>query len=227
MNIYEDPLFGAAVTVGAYALARLLHRRFRFLHPLFVCSLGLIALLLALDIPYDAYNEGGRIVSFFLGPATVALGVPLYKQWPKVRARLLAVLGGVTAGSVSGIVLGGWLAWALGGTKEIIYSMMPKTVTSPVSLEIADRLGGIPELAATLTVLSGLLGSMFGPELLRLCGVRADLPLGTAIGTTSHGIGTARLLAESEAAGGISSFCMAAAAIVTPMMFVPVYWLLL
>lgn len=226
MSLYEDPVFGAAVTVGAYALARRLHRRWRAFHPLFVCSFGLIVLLLVLDIPYEAYNVGGRIVSFFLGPATIALGVPLYKQWPKVRDRFAAIISGITVGSVTGIATGGLIVWSLGGAQEMIYSMMPKTVTSPVAIEISIRLGGLPELSAVLTVLSGLLGSMIGPELLRRCGVRADVPLGTAMGTSSHGIGTARLLAESEAAGGISSFSMAAAAIITPILFIPVYWLL-
>ncbi|RAV12660.1 LrgB family protein [Paenibacillus contaminans] len=221
-----EPLFGVAATVLAYAGAQRLHRRWKWLHPLFVCAGGLIVLLLALDVPYESYREGGDLVAFFLGPATVALGVPLYKQADRIRRHAAAVLSAVTIGSFSSIASAGFLVWLLGGSRELMATMMPKSATSPIAIEIVRQAGGIPELGAVFTVLTGLLGSMIGPELLRLLGIRGELSVAVAVGTAAHGIGTARLIRESETQGGLGGLAMAIAGIVTALAFMPLYgWL--
>lgn len=222
--VYSHPLFGVAVTLGAYAIALKLHGRWRALHPLFVCAGGIVVLLWLTGIPYESYNKGGEIITFFLGPATVALGVPLYKQAAAIKKDVRAILAGVTAGSVSGIASAGCLMWALGGTRELMLTMMPKSVTSPIAIEIARQAGGIPELAAVFAVLAGLLGSMIGPAFLRALGISADVPLGVAIGTAAHGIGTGRLIRESELQGSVSGVSMALAGMVTSILFIPLYY---
>lgn len=225
-SIVDDPLFGISLTVLCYLAALGLHRRWKWLHPLFVTGGGLIAVLVLLDIPYESYRQGGDMIAFMLGPSTVALGIPLYKQAPRIRKRMAAILGGITVGSMSAMASAALLVWLLGGTKELMLTMIPKSATTPISVEIVRQLGGEPELGAVLTVLTGLLGSMIGPELLRLAGVRQDIPLGVAIGTSSHGIGTARVLRESELAGGVSGFAMAVTGIVTSICAIPLYgWL--
>mgnify|MGYP000959682844 CR=1 FL=1 len=216
----SNPVFGIALTVIAYVASLRLQRRYPWLHPLFVTSGGIILLLVALRIPYEAYAAGGKVLEFFLGPATVALGVPLYRQFRRMKRDLTAILAGVTVGSATGIVVAGLSASLFGASQELVRSMLPKSVTTPISLELARDLGGVPELAAVLTVLTGLFGSMFGPALLRRCGVRDDLPLGIAIGTAAHGIGTARLIRESESQGAASSLAMALAGIVTSVLAV-------
>lgn len=224
-DVLYSPLFGVSVTIIVYVLARAVHVRWRKAHPLFLTSLLLIAMLVICGIPYDAYKAGGDAVAFFLGPATIALGVPLYKNARAIRRRIPAIVAGVTAGSVSSIVSAGAIAWALGGTPEIVLSVLSKSVTSPIAIEITRQLGGIPELGATLAVLTGLIGSMIGPEFLRLCGVQGDIPLAVAIGTSSHGIGTGRLIRESELQGGVSGFAMGLAGIVTSILMIPLYGL--
>jgi len=225
-QIWQHPLFGVTVTVLAYVVALKLHGRRKALHPLFVCSGGIILLLLLTGIPYESYKVGGDFIAFLLGPATVALGVPLYKQRAYIRKYFAAILSGVTVGSVVGIASAGALVWLMGGTRELIVTMMPKSVTSPISLEIVRQAGGMPELGAVFTVLTGLLGSMIGPELLRLLRMRGDVPIGVAIGTSAHGIGTARIIRESELQGGIGGVSMALAGIVTSLLFIPLYaWL--
>jgi putative effector of murein hydrolase len=224
----SDPLFGAALTVGAYALACFVRDRwFRALHPLLTAAAAIILLLLAADIPYEDYNAGGSIVSFFLGPATIALGTLIYKHWPLVRERIAAILSGMTFGTLFGIGITALLLWLLGGSWPVLLSMLPKTVTSPVAVEIVSLIGGVPEMGAVFTVLTGLAGSVLGPPLARLAGIRSDAAVGTAIGTTSHGIGTARLLTDSEIQGSVSGFAMACSAILTPILFVPIDWWLL
>jgi len=214
----SEPVFGMALTVIAYVASLRVQRRYPWLHPLFVTSGGIILLLVALRIPYEAYAVGGKVLEFFLGPATVALGVPLYRQFRRMKRSMAAILAGVTAGSATGIVIAGLSASLFGASQELVRSMMTKSVTTPIALELARELGGVPELAAVLTVLTGLFGSMFGPALLRRCGVRSDLPIGIAIGTAAHGIGTARLLRESEPQGAASSLAMALAGVITSVL---------
>lgn len=224
----SHPLFGVTFTVGAYALSCWVRDRwFRALNPLLAASTVLIIFLLSADIPYEVYNVGGSVVSFFLGPATIALGTLIYKHWPLVRSRIVAILSGITFGTLFGIRVTAILLWLLGGTWPVLLSMLPKTVTSPVAVEIVSLIGGIPEMGAVFTVLTGLTGSVLGPALSRLAGIRSDAAVGTAFGTTSHGIGTARLLFDSEIRGSISGFAMACSAILTPIIFVPIYWWLL
>lgn len=223
-DIVQSPIFGVSITVLAYAASQILHKKWKWLHPLFLTSGGLIMFLLVCDIPYEDYKIGGDLIIFFLGPATVALGVPLYKQAQKIKRGLIAIVAGMTTGSISSLVSAGFLVWLLDGSRELMLSMMPKSVTAPVSIEIVRQLGGIPELGAVLTVLTGLLGSMFGPELLKAFGIRRDIPIGAAIGTAAHGIGTARVLRESELQGSVSGFCMGLNAIITSLLVIPLYW---
>jgi predicted murein hydrolase (TIGR00659 family) len=225
-DVTVQPVFGVALSVISYTLALYLNRRWSWLHPLFVCSGIIVIALIAIGIPYEAYRKGADMLVFLLGPATVALGIPLYKNARRIGNSLYSILGGITAGSVSALLLSAVLVWSLGGSKELMVTMMPKSVTSPIALEISRQAGGIPELTAVLTVLTGLIGSMFGPGLLRFCGVRDDIAIGVAIGTSSHGIGTARIIQDSELQGSVAGFAMGVAGILTSLLFVPLYvWL--
>lgn len=225
-ELSTEPLFGITLTVVAYTIAMKCQQKLKSLHPLLISSFLIISVLLIMNVPYEAYKKGGDYIVFLLGPATVALGVPLYKNAKRIGRSFVPILTGITAGSVSALLLSFALVWSLGGSRELIITMMPKSVTSPVALEIARQAGGIPELTAVLTVLTGLVGSQFGPALLRLAGVSGDIPLGTAIGTTAHGIGTARIIRDSELAGSVSGFAMGVTAVITSLLFIPLYvWL--
>lgn len=224
-EIAKQPLFGVALTVAFYAIAQLLSRRWKWLHPLFVTAGGMIVFLLLCEIPYEDYKIGGDIVSFFLGPATVALAVPLYKSAQFMKGKVRAIVLGVAIGSISGLLSVALFMWALHGVRDTLLSMLPKSATSPIAIELARQLGGTPELGGVFAVLTGLLGSMLGPLLLRKAGVRSDVAIGTAVGTASHGIGTARLLRESELQGGVSGLAMGLSGIITPILCIPIYWL--
>lgn len=221
-----EPLFGITLTVVAYAVALKCQQKWKGIHPLLISSILIIAMLMFMQVPYEAYKKGGDYIVFLLGPATVALGVPLYKNAQRIGRSFVPIITGITVGSVSALMMSAGLVWSLGGSRELMITMMPKSVTSPVALEIARQAGGIPELTAVLTVLTGLIGSLFGPALLRLAGVREDISLGAAIGTAAHGIGTAQMIRDSELAGSISGFAMGATAIITSLLFIPLYiWL--
>lgn len=230
--VFSSPLFGIAVTVIAYVIGTGAHRRWNWAHGLVVTCGILVALILVAQwrgwFTYGQYKVGGDVVAFFLGPATVALGVPLYKRAREIRAHLVAVIVSVVAGSACGIVSSIVLVRAVHGSRGVMLSMAPKSVTTPISMEVSRMIGGVPELTAVLTVLAGLIGSVIGPWVLKRVGVRNALAVGAAMGTSSHGIGTARMIRESELAGGVSGLSMALAGIVTSVMVAAIrhwHWL--
>ncbi|HZZ41591.1 MAG TPA: LrgB family protein [Tepidisphaeraceae bacterium] len=222
--IYSTPLFGVAATVIAYSIGTGAHRRWRWAHGLVVTCGLLIAMILLGHVPYADYKVGGDLVAFFLGPATVALGVPLYKRAREIQQHLKAVILSVIAGAAVGIISAVLLVKLAGGSRTVMLSMAPKSVTTPISMEVSRMIGGTPELTAVLTVLAGLIGSVIGPWVLKCVGVKDDISVGVAMGTSSHGIGTARLVRESELAGGVAGLSMALAGIVTSLMAVGIKW---
>lgn len=221
---FNQPLYGVAATVLLYVAALLLRSKWTWLHPLFMTCTFLIILVLATDT-YDSYQIGGEWVTFFLGPATVALGVPLYKHFRTIKKQFKAIVVGVVVGSLSSLTAVWGLLFVLDSSKALMLSMLPKSVTAPVSVEMAKQLGGIPELAAVFAVLTGLFGSIMGPALLKRIGIKHDVAIGTAIGTSSHGIGTARVIRDSDLQGSISSVAMGLTAIITSILVVPLYYL--
>lgn len=224
MEPWSNPLFGVGLTVVLYAAMSRLQRKFSWLHPLLFSSAVIIVFLLLTGIEHDAYQSGGQLVSFWLGPATVALAVPFVQQFQTFRRHMVSIFCGVAAGSVVGIASAGAIAWLLGGQPEVVFSMIPKSVTSPISAELSRELGGIPGLTVVVTVLAGLLGNLWGYPLMRRFGISDPLARGTAMGTAAHGIGTARALQVSPLDGGMSSFAMGLAGLITSVLVIPLYW---
>ncbi|ACB84594.1 LrgB family protein [Natranaerobius thermophilus] len=223
MEFLNQPIFGVGMTIIPYMIFVLLKQRVPMVNPFIFTTTLIILLLLTLDIPYDAYEEGGRIIEFMLAPATIALGVPIYKEAQRIKDNLVPILLGNTVGSLVGLVSAGLLVFILSGNQGLMFSMMPKSATTPISVEIVANLGGMPSLGATFTVLTGVFGSLFGPELLKKCGISENESIGAAMGTSSHGIGTARVVAQSEIQGSISAFSMGMTGIITSIMAIPLY----
>jgi predicted murein hydrolase (TIGR00659 family) len=223
-ELFNQPLFGVTLSVGAYALGIRLSQKYPRIHPLFVSSLSIILFLFVTNVPYETYKIGGDWLSFLLGPATVALGVPLYKYRTRIKKQLSAILTGVVAGSLMGILSAGSFIWMLGGSKQLVLTILPKSVSSPIAIELSKLVGGIPELSAVLTVLTGLIGSMLGKSFLQRLGIRESWVIGIATGTAAHGIGTAKLMHSSEIEGSYSAFAMALSGIVTSVFFIPIVW---
>ncbi len=204
----EMAVFGVALTVVMYALSLWTTKRYPRIHPLLLCSAGIIMILLLFQVPYSQYAIGGEWITLLLGPATVALAVPLYKHWMLVRSNGLPIIAAVLAGSLTGVVSSVLLLQGLGGSEEVILSALPRITTTPISVEIADHHGGFAELAGVFTVLTGLFGSMVSTPFLYKLGIRSDLAIGLATGTAAHGIGTAKVLKNSELQGAYSSLAM-------------------
>ncbi|MDE4133795.1 LrgB family protein [Phaeobacter sp. QD34_3] len=228
-----SPLFHLTLTLAAFQLASALFEKMGrnpLLNPVLGAVLVVVAVLVLTETDYGTYFEGAQFVHFLLGPATVALAVPLYRQWQRVRRSALAIAVSLLAGSLTAILSAVLVAWLLGGSEAVLASLAPKSVTAPVAMGIAEKLGGLPSLTAVLVIVTGILGAMLGPKVLDMMGVVDWRARGLAIGTASHGIGTARALQVNETAGAFSGLAMGlnalATALLLPMIWGGVVWLL-
>jgi len=224
-----SPLLHLTLTLVVYQVGMRLYRRGRMnplLNPVLLSIIAIVAILVSTGTSYQTYFEGAQFVHFLLGPATVALAIPLYRQFEKVRRSALALVVSIVAGSVTAAVSAVGIAWLLGGSREALASLAPKSVTTPVAMGIAEQLGGLPSLTAALVIITGILGAIAGPWVLDLLRVRGMAARGLAMGTASHGIGTARALQVSEVAGAFSGLAMGLNALATALLL-PVLWRLL
>ncbi len=214
----RNPVFSVALTLAAYGPALALHRRWRWIPPIVAGCLPIVAVLLLLHEPYAEYNRGGSYLSWWLGPATVALAVPMYRHGMALRLSLPRLVLIVLAGSVVGMVTAGGTALLLGAPLPVVMSTVPKSVTTPIAIEVCKELKGIPQITIALVILAGLLAASFGAPLLRLVGVKDDRAVGAAMGTGGHGIATASLVRTSEMQATVSSWAMAAAGVFTSLL---------
>ena len=221
-----SPLLGLTMTLVAYSLAYRLYLRSGsnpLLNPVVTSVTVLILFLLVTDTSYDDYFDGAQFVHFLLGPATVALAIPLYQQFNKLKQVWLPVTVALITGVVVGALSSVAIARLLGASLETQLSLAPKSVTAPVGMAISEQIGGLPSLTAALVVVTGIIGAVIGSKLFDVMGIRDDSVKGIAMGMTSHGIGTARAFQVSSQMGAFSGLAMALSAFLYSV-FLP--WLL-
>jgi predicted murein hydrolase (TIGR00659 family) len=217
-SLLRNPAVSVGLTVLAYLLAERLHQRWRWIPPFVAALVPLAILLLLAHESYAEYNRGGNLLVWFLGPATVALAVPMYRNGKALRRSLPILAAIVLAGSMVGMITAGVTAWLLGAPLDVVMSAVPKSVTTPIAIEVCRELHGIPQITIAMVILAGVLGASFGVPLLRLVGVREDRAIGAAIGTAAHGVGTASLVRRSEMQATVSAWAMAAAGVFTSLL---------
>ena len=221
-----SPLLFLTLTLAAFQAGSWIYERSRhkpFLNPVMTAVILLVAILTLTETPYPTYFEGAQFVHFLLGPATVALAIPLYRQFERVRRSALALVVSLISGSLTAIGTAVGLGWLLGASRETLLSLAPKSVTAPVAMGITEQLGGLPSLTAVLVILTGILGAVIGPMVLNLLRIRDWRARGLAMGTASHGIGTARALQVNELAGAFSGLAMGLNALATAILL-PLIW---
>ncbi|MFP4593237.1 LrgB family protein [Ralstonia sp.] len=216
-----SPLLGLTATLVAYLIAFRIHERRRFnplVNPLLIAVAILATLLTLTGTPYKTYFDGAQFVHFLLGPATVALAMPLYQQWPKLRRHAVPLLVGLLAGSVVAVVSAIAVAWLLGASGETLRSMAPKSVTIPIAMGISEKIGGAPSLTAVLVMITGILGATTTTQLLNLLRIREYSVRGFATGIAAHGIGTARAFQVNQEAGAFAALGMGLNGILTAVL---------
>jgi predicted murein hydrolase (TIGR00659 family) len=208
--LIHHPLFGFMITLGAYQLALMLYERTRsiFLQPVLLSMLLVIAILVLCGISADEYRQSTQILTLLIGPATVALAVPLYLNLRRIRLLLWPILLTLLLGGIFASASGVLLAWLFGAQDSVLLSMAAKSATTPIAMLVTEEIGGIASLAAVFVMITGVFGGMFGPELLRLLGVTHPAAQGMALGLTAHAVGTARALEEGEECGAFSALAM-------------------
>jgi predicted murein hydrolase (TIGR00659 family) len=222
----RDPLAALTATLLAWMAALRLAALCRW-HPaanpvLFAVALLAAGLLLS-GIDYAAYFRGAQFVHFLLGPATVALAVPLHRQWRHVRSSALAAIIAVTCGGAVAALTGVAFGLALGAAPEVVASLAPRSVTTPVAMGIAEQIGGLPGLTAAVVLASGVVGATLGPSMLNLVRATDWRARGLAMGTAAHGLGTARAISVNATAGAFSGLAMGLNALATALLL-PLLW---
>lgn len=219
-EVLTSKVFSITITLLVFYGAQIVYSRWKYalLNPVLVTVLVLIAFLKGTRIPYMTYFEGGQVISFFLGPTVVALGVPLYLHLPTIKRNARAILLALLAGSVSGILSAGGIAVLLGASDAIVISLAPKSATTPIAMGIVEKLGGIPALTAAIVVATGLLGAVIGPVVLQWLRITSPTAFGLAMGAAAHGIGTSRAVEEGEIQGAMSSLALCVNGLLTALL---------
>lgn len=186
--------------------------------PVFIAAGLLVVLLPVVDVDYETYMEGGALIHLLLGPATVALAVPLYRQAHHLREMVVPLLVALPVGAVVSIGSAMLAVRFLGGDRALELTMAPKSATTPVAIGVAEQIGGVPALVAVFTMLAGLLGAVLGPGLLDRLGVHDRRTRGLAMGAVSHGVGTSRALHDHPTEGAFAGLSMGLTALLTSLL---------
>ena len=216
------------LNVAIYILMAMVYKRFRYpvLIPALTATVIIVGLIIYFHIPYDTYMIGGQWINKLLGPAVVSLAYPLYKQRNVLVQNLPAILGGTVVGLLVGMFSGLLLAAGLGFSKLYILSILPKSITTPVAIQISSSLGGDSSLTSVFVMIAGFTGAIGGPLIIKLFRIQSEVGIGIGLGTASHALGTAKALEYGERSVSMSSVAMTVCAIVGSCVGPLVVWML-
>jgi predicted murein hydrolase (TIGR00659 family) len=206
-----SPLTWLTLTLAAYALADRVSAvlgRHPLANPVLIAVAILSGLLIVSQTPYPRYFEGAQFVHFLLGPATVALAIPLHRNWPEVRRAALPIMAALLAGGLTAVLSAIGIAMAFGLPQDLVAALAPKSVTAAIAMGIAREIGGEPSLTATLVITTGILGAIMVTPLMNALRITDWRARGFAAGTASHGIGTARAFQVNPVAGTFAGIAM-------------------
>lgn len=217
LELIKTPLFSITLSLLSFEIGTLIYKKTRIavFNPLLISQTLIIIFLLTFKISYEDYSKGGEMISFFLAPATVVLSVPLYKKLKLLKENAMPILIGITAGSLMGMISIAFMAKLFKLDKVINESLIPKSVTTPIGMEISRQLGGIPAVTVAAIVLTGIIGAIIGPAVLKFCKIKDKVAIGIAFGTASHAIGTTKAIEIGETEGAMSGLAIGLAGIVT------------
>lgn len=208
--LVNTPLFGIGLTVIVYAISEIIVDRLKLsvIPPiLLACPFIIAVIVFCPSVEYEHYAAGADFINFLLGPATIALALPLYKNRAVIAENAAAIISSITLAAVVAIIAVYICAKGLGASEQVLLSLLPKSVTTPIAIEVSKTIGGIPALTTAAVIFTGILGATFNHKLLAIFGVKNDLAAGLAIGASSHGLGTSACAAVSTiqlAIGGVA-----------------------
>lgn len=217
MNSLNTPLFGLVLTIAIYEVMSYIYKRFKspLLNPLLWSIVVISFILVGFDIDYEVYNIGGNIITFFLIPATVILAVPLYKKIDILKSEFVPIIAGITVGIGVAVTSVFFLCRFFGISDEILSSLSVKSITTPIGVEISSKLGGIVAITVSAIIMTGILGAVIGPTILKFFKVEDKVAKGIALGTASHAIGTTKAFELGEIEGAMSSIALSISGILS------------
>ena len=218
-TIISNEYFMLALTFGVFYAAKSIQRRLGWIlfNPILVAIAIIIVFLLVADIPFETYHEGAKMIEFWLKPAVVALGVPLYLQLSSIKRQFLPILASQMMGCIAGIVSVVVIAKLFGASDAVIMSLASKSVTTPIAMEVTQVLGGIPSLTAAIVVVTGLIGAVIGFKTLSVGHVRTPMALGLSMGAASHALGTSAAMDRDQFVGAYASLGLTINGILTAL----------
>lgn len=216
-ELLNTPLFGILISILAFEAGLIIYRKTKkaIFNPLLIGIILVITILLQFDISIEHYNQGGSYILFLLGPATVILAVPLYRQIDLLKKNLVPILVGITVGCVSAITSVWFLAKLFNLEELVSISMIPKSVTTPIGMEISRQIGGEPSVTVALIVVTGILGAVMGPFVCKLFRIKDEVAVGVSLGTASHAVGTSKAIELGETQGAMSGLSIGVAGLIT------------
>ena len=223
--LQAEPLFWLTLTIGSYLIADFIYRKsnlFPLLNPVAISVLLVSLILIFFNIQYERYFEDAKFIHFLLGPATVALAVPIYKKWDLIVINSKAIFISLLIGSVFAILVTYLLSLYFELPKELILSLLPRSVTAPIAMGISEIIGGIPSLTAIITLITGVIGASLGIFVFDLMKLKNMDARGFSLGLASHGIGTARAMSKNKNAGVFAAVGMGLSGLVTSIL-VPLF----
>lgn len=212
--------WGVMLTLAAFALGSFLNRRtgLALFNPLLLGSVFVIVFLSVLNIPYADYKASASPISYLLLPATVSLAIPLYEKWALLKRNAVAILAGIAAGTLASLCSALVLALALDLTNEQYVTLLPKSVTTAISMDVAAELGGIAALTGALVILTGIVGALLAEQLCKWFRVTDPIAKGVGLGTSAHAVGTSKALQMGEVEGAMSGLSIAVAGVLTAVL---------
>ncbi|MFL0252990.1 LrgB family protein [Clostridium neuense] len=222
-ELIHTSLFSILISLIAFEIGLFLYRKTKLpiFNPLLISIAIVIFILKSLNITLNEYNSGGQFISFFLGPSTVILAVPLYKKIDLLKKNIVPILLGISIGSIIGMISIAIMCHIFKLSAAIDLSLLPKSVTTPIGQSVSKQIGGIPAVTVAAIVLTGVFGAIVGPLVFKLFKIKDPVAMGIALGTSSHAIGTTKAIEIGETQGAMSSLSIGIAGLII-VIFAPI-----
>lgn len=215
--IVNEAFFGVIISFLTFEIGKIIFKKTNspIFNPLLIGTFLVIVILKTFDISTESYSKGGNFITFFLGPATVALALPLYKQWGLFKKYFIPVMTGAVIGSFVAIITVIFLGKILGIDKTLLYSFIPKSITTPIGIEVSSMIGGIPSITVASIITTGISGNVAAPFICKVFRIKHSVAKGIGIGVASHAVGTSKAIEMGEVEGSMSALSIIFAGILT------------
>lgn len=223
--LIHTPMFGILLSLIAFELSLYIQKKSKllFLNPLLVAIVFIIIFLLCTKIPLDSYQKGGDIINLFLGPATVVLAVPLYQQFASLKNYFVPIIIGIITGIVSGLIATALCSYLFQLDVSIVASLMPKSITTPIGIELSTTLQGVPSITVFTILITGILGALMADWIFKTFHIHHPIAQGISLGVSAHAVGTTKAISLGHVEGAMSSLAIGVTGILT-VMLAPLFW---